>query len=312
MAPLLIAHRGGAALAPENTLVAFANAVALGADGAELDVHLTRDGKLIVAHDFRLDFALTRDARGAWLDAPGPRLRDLTFAELALFDVGRPKPGSDYARSHPLLVPCDGERVPPLFDVIDLVRRAPKPFSLFIEVKSSLADPTLSASPRELAESTVAVLCRNDYLAQSVLIGFDWRALVHAKKLAPTLSCWFSTRPQSWFEDDPPPTDDPPPAPARMMLRQWAASGASPWAAGYDAIHHGGSIIQAIKAAGADGWFPYWRDATAENVSAAHALGLKVGAWTVDDPHDMRALTSLGIDAICTDRPDLMKQLEAG
>src|SRR6059058_4817852 len=53
--PLVFAHRGGSALAPENTLAAFDNGVALGVDGLELDVHLSRDGIVVVHHDRMLD-----------------------------------------------------------------------------------------------------------------------------------------------------------------------------------------------------------------------------------------------------------------
>jgi glycerophosphoryl diester phosphodiesterase len=53
--PLVFAHRGGSALAPENTLAAFENGIALGADGLELDVHLARDGVVVVHHDATLD-----------------------------------------------------------------------------------------------------------------------------------------------------------------------------------------------------------------------------------------------------------------
>src|SRR5215510_4927947 len=53
--PLVFAHRGGAALAPENTIAAFDNGLALGADGLELDVHLSRDGAVVVHHDRTLD-----------------------------------------------------------------------------------------------------------------------------------------------------------------------------------------------------------------------------------------------------------------
>src|SRR3954471_868942 len=53
--PLIFAHRGGSALAPENTIAAFDNGLALGADGVELDVHLSRDGVVVVHHDRRLD-----------------------------------------------------------------------------------------------------------------------------------------------------------------------------------------------------------------------------------------------------------------
>src|SRR5437868_11883669 len=53
--PLVFAHRGGSALAPENTIAAFDNGRRLGADGLELDVHLSRDGSVMVHHDRTLD-----------------------------------------------------------------------------------------------------------------------------------------------------------------------------------------------------------------------------------------------------------------
>jgi glycerophosphoryl diester phosphodiesterase len=53
--PLVFAHRGGSALKPENTIEAFDNGMALGADGLELDVHLSRDGEVVVHHDRTLD-----------------------------------------------------------------------------------------------------------------------------------------------------------------------------------------------------------------------------------------------------------------
>ena len=57
--PLVFAHRGGSALAPENTIAAFDNGLALGADGLELDVHLSRDGVVVVHHDRPLDRTTT-------------------------------------------------------------------------------------------------------------------------------------------------------------------------------------------------------------------------------------------------------------
>src|SRR5919201_1767892 len=57
--PLVFAHRGGSALAPENTLAAFDNGLRLGADGLELDVHLSRDGVVVVHHDRLLDRTTT-------------------------------------------------------------------------------------------------------------------------------------------------------------------------------------------------------------------------------------------------------------
>ena len=76
--PLFFAHRGGSALAPENTLPAFENGVALGADALELDVHYTRDGEIVVFHDETLD--RTTSGRGP--------LAALTLDELRRLDAG--------------------------------------------------------------------------------------------------------------------------------------------------------------------------------------------------------------------------------
>ena len=303
---LNIAHRGGAGLRPENTMAAFAHAVVRGADGAELDVQLSKDGEVVVFHDYRLKPEICRGKDGTWITRPTPRVKDLTLAELHTYDVGRPDPASDYAHQHPDLKPSDGEHIPTLNEVIALAKTARKPFRLFIELKTAFSDRDLSADPIALAEATVKILRAQDYMERAVIVGFDWAGLLHVKKIAPKLECWFTTLAQSWFRAAPPPAEDEPPSPPVLaMLRQWANTGTSPWAAGYDAVRYGGSILEAIKAAGGDGWFPTWRDATPYMVGNARALGLKVGVWTLDDPAEMRKLSALGVEAVCTDRPDL-------
>ncbi|MDE2181685.1 MAG: hypothetical protein KGJ78_01550 [Alphaproteobacteria bacterium] len=305
MQPWIIAHRGGAQLAPENTLAAFTSAVHRGCDGAELDVQLSRDGRVIVHHDFRLKEGLCR-RKGRWIVSPTALVKDLTLGELRDFDVGRAQPGSTYAREHAAVAWRDGEPIPLLEEVIAVAKTAPKPFHLFVELKTSFADSEASAGPEELAERSVAAIEEHDYANCAVFVGFDWRGLIRAKALAPHVRCWFTSLPSSWFgEGTPPPEDDPPPGPALQMLRLWARTGTSPWAAGHDAVRHGGSIIAAIKAAGGDGWFPYWRDVTAAAVREARILGLKIGCWTVNGADAMHAVAALGVDAICTDRPDL-------
>ena len=78
-APLLVAHRGGAKLAPENTLVAFRQAVEFWrADILEMDVHLSADGEVVVIHDSTVD--RTTDGSG--------RVRDLPLAALRELDAG--------------------------------------------------------------------------------------------------------------------------------------------------------------------------------------------------------------------------------
>lgn len=268
---LNIAHRGGAGLWPENTLNAFVSAAEAGFDGAELDVQLTRDEKLVVFHDFWLNPQLCRDSQGEWVRRRGaeplPLIRDLTFAELQSYDVGRPKPGTLYAHRHPKLCPRDGERMPSLSEIIAAVRAVNETFRLFIEIKTSIVDRSLSAAPEAVAEAVVAELRAAKFFNRAILVGFDWPALTHAKKLAPEIGCWFTTERRS---------------------REGA---------------------EAIRNAGGDGWFCSLDRANPEAVQEARALGLSFGVWTVNQTRDMRALIALGVDAICTDRPDRLKVL---
>jgi glycerophosphoryl diester phosphodiesterase len=74
-------------------------------------------------------------------------------------------------------------------------------------------------------------------------------------------------------------------------------------------VKYEGSILKAIKAAGGDGWFPPYGDINPMRLSFARGLGLKVGAWTVDKPADMKRMIDRGLDAICTDRPDILAPL---
>jgi glycerophosphoryl diester phosphodiesterase len=103
--PRNIAHRGGAALAPEETMPAYQNAVAIGADILEMDVRRTADGVLVLLHDATVD--RTTDGVGP-VDA-------LAFAELALLDAGyrfTPDNGATYPFRGM------GVRVPALADVL--------------------------------------------------------------------------------------------------------------------------------------------------------------------------------------------------
>jgi len=272
--PFNIAHRGGAQLWPENTLFAFVSAAKAGYDGAELDVQMTRDEKLVVFHDFRLKRELCRSPDGRWVRrkriAPLPLIHDLSFAELQAFDVGRPKPGSIYAMKHPDLSPRDGEHMPSLAHVIAAVRAVKPDFQLFVELKTSLENPALSAAPEAVAEAVLIELRNAKYLEHAVLVGFDWRGLIHAKRLEPGLRCWFSTERRTRVAAD------------------------------------------SIKQAGGDGWFCSLDRARASNVKDARAFGLGFGVWTVNETSDMRALAEFGVDAICTDRPDRLRTLLDG
>ncbi len=104
--PAVFAHRGGAGLWPENTLFAFRNAWALGVDVLEMDVHITRDGHIVVIHDSTVD----RTTNGTG------RVRDFTLAELQALDAGyrfTPDGGKTYPYRG------KGIRIPTLEEVFD-------------------------------------------------------------------------------------------------------------------------------------------------------------------------------------------------
>ncbi len=306
--PLNIAHRGGAGLRPENTLAAFANALDLGVDGFELDVHVAKDGTVVVFHDDALKADIVRDADGRWLEASGPLLKDVSYAQLQTYDIGRLKPQSKYGARYPEQMPADGERIPRLADVIWLLKRSGGAERLWIELKSNFMDRSRTAGPEAMAEAVIRVLKREKFLDRSVLVGFDWPALLAAKKLAPKVECWFTTLPQSWFGTAAPPAEHGPPPKAELERLRALEQNAAPWTGGFDRPKHK-TVARAIKAAGGEGWFPYFADINRATLSEARDLGLKVGAWTVNEPADLDRLSDLGVDGLCTDYPDRLARI---
>lgn len=158
---LVVAHRGAAAEAPENTMPAFQLAVEMGADAIELDVHLTADGKLAVIHDETLD--RTTNLTGA--------VAGKTLAQVRRADAGYHFEAADGS------FPFRGKklRVPTLGDVLDWL---PDGVGLVVEVKARAATP---AAVEALRTSKVRA-------AGAVsLISFDEQAIDEAHRLDPDL-----------------------------------------------------------------------------------------------------------------------------
>ncbi|MFF5157132.1 glycerophosphodiester phosphodiesterase [Streptomyces sp. NPDC000348] len=119
--PLVIAHRGASAYAPENTLAAVDKAAALGVDWVENDVQRTRDGELVVLHDDSLQ--RTTDVEEVFPDRAPWKVKDFTAAEIARLDAGSWF-GSAYA----------GARVPTLEQFVHRVERHRQ--KLLLEIKN--------------------------------------------------------------------------------------------------------------------------------------------------------------------------------
>ena len=183
----LLGHRGARGLFPENTLEGFRAAIALGFDGFELDVGLTRDGVVVVHHDPALNPDITRTPDGTWLRCRR-LLKDLTFAELGRFDVGRIRPGCRYAALFPEQHPMDGARIPRLADVLALDTG----IRLTIEMK---LHPDRTVAPEPMAEAVVAVVEAAGAAGRVTLSSFEWRSLQHLGRIRPGLArAWLTPR----------------------------------------------------------------------------------------------------------------------
>lgn len=160
-APALIAHRGAAALAPENTLAGFRLAAARGARWVEFDVRLARDGTPVLFHDATLERTS---------DGSGPVAR-ATMDELARLDAGAWF-GPGFA----------GERIPRLIEAIgELARLA---LGANIEIK---AEPGAAEEAGAVVARTVRALWP-DALPPPVLSSFSVAALLAARREAPDLA----------------------------------------------------------------------------------------------------------------------------
>jgi glycerophosphoryl diester phosphodiesterase len=283
-------HRGARGLAPENTLAGFEAALAVGIHTLELDVGLTRDDVLVVAHDRTLNPDIVRGPDGRWLDAPGPALRTLDFAALQAFDVGRLRPGSRYAGLYPEQRPVDGARMPSLDAVFERVAALGGTRVRFnVETKLSPLAPEQAADPQTFATRLVEALRRHRVTDRVTVQSFDWRTLREVQRIAPDVATVYLSIQQSGFDTIR--ADDP---------------NGSPWTAGLTHAAHG-SVYRMVKAAGGSTWSPNAADLDAGRVERARALGLKVVPWTVNDPEVMRRLIGWGVDGIITDRPDLLR-----
>jgi glycerophosphoryl diester phosphodiesterase len=286
-------HRGARGLWPENTLAGFARAMELGVSALELDCGVTRDGVVVVSHDPELNPDCTRDARGRFLATAGPPIVALTYAQLQSYDVGRLRPGSAYAAKFPHQQPVDGERIPRLADVLTLVRtRGRGRVRVAVEVKTFPEQPQVTLAPEPFVQALRLDVERTGTAALVAVLAFDWRVLSAVQRLMPQLATAALTEQQ----------------PGEDTVRIGSPR-PSPWLGGLDPARFGGSITRLVKATGAGTWGPDYLDLDAQLVEQAHALGLRVVPWTVNEPADMERLLAFNVDGMITDRPDVLRAL---
>jgi glycerophosphoryl diester phosphodiesterase len=147
--PELIGHRGAPRERPENTLASFLRALDLGADAVELDVHATRDGVVVVHHDF-VPHGVSSVAA-----LQGRPIAELTAAEVATFHLS-------------------GEPIPTLSDVLEAIgTRA----TVYVEIKG-----------RAIERSVLATIARASSAGSIPVHSFDHRAVARARAIEPAIA----------------------------------------------------------------------------------------------------------------------------
>ncbi len=285
-------HRGARGLAPENTLAAFRTALAIGVTTLETDLAVTKDGVLVVSHDPHLDPDLVRGPDGAWIRGPGAAIHSLTRAELARYDIGRTNPASQYAKSFPGQKAADGQRFPTLDQVFALGATTPVRFNLETKITPTSGNDTVD--PATFAKLVADAVRTAGMTSRVTVQSFDWRTLVALKTIAPGIPTACLTMETA--------SND-------TVQRNSAAP--SPWHAGLALATHNGSVPKLAKAAGCSTWSPFWRNVTPEAIAEAHAAGMKVVPWTVNDPAEMGKLVDMRVDGIITDYPDRLREVLA-
>jgi glycerophosphoryl diester phosphodiesterase len=184
-------HRGARGHAPENTLPGFERALAMGVTTLELDVGVTRDGVVVIHHDRALNPDLARGPDGRWIGAPGPLIKDLAFAELQRYDVGRIRPGSEYAQRFPHQQPIDATRIPRLAELFEITRHLSVKFN--VETKISAEAPAETLAPEPFARALIAEIRKAGLERRASIQSFDWRTLAVVEREAPQIATVYLT-----------------------------------------------------------------------------------------------------------------------
>lgn len=287
-------HRGARGLVAENTLAGFAEALQIGVTTLESDLGVTKDGVLVHAHDRVLNPDIVRGPDGSWLSAPTAAINALTLAELKRFDVGRLNPSSKYAQQFSGQRAADGERIPTFAEVADLVAKSGKPVRFNLETKLSPDKPDETVDADTFARLVVEAVRAAGLALRVTIQSFDWRTLLAAKKLAPEIETVCLTY--------------------KTTLEDRVEAGSrrpSVWLAGLDPRDFGGSIPRLVATTGCGTWSPYFRELDAAAVAEAHAAGLKVVPWTINDSADMARIIDMKVDGLITDYPDRARKVMA-
>ena len=285
-------HRGARGLKPENTLPAFEEALDRGVDTLELDLHLSEEGQLVVWHDPFVSAKKCSVPAGAD-DLPDPTrqppddsrllLRNLRADQLARYRCD--------VNPHPLRFP-DQDASPTALAGNDYgIVTLPRLFTFVSEYAKS----SIKTDRQRLTAANVRFnleLKRDPARPEYIDDNFDGEEPGEFEKALVLCVEQFGLRDKVLAQS----------FDHRCI---WAIRKLAPWleVAALEKIRR--ASLSELAARGASVWTPHHSLVTKKSLAEAHAKGLRVVPWTVNNPARMRKLVDIGVDGIITDRPDL-------
>ena len=262
-------HRGARGLMPENSIPSMKKAVDAGANILEVDVQISKDGQVVVAHDPKVNPAITLLPNGQEIpreDADKYILHQMDYADIRKFDVGSKGnpafPGQEKRKAY----------MPLLGELIDSVERYTAarglPAILYnIEIKADPAkDGLYQPAPEELVKLVMDVVKEKHIGNRFYVQSFDVRQIQEVHRRYPQVTIGFLTSDKNaTLEEN---------------------------------ISRIGFLPQIYS--------PYYKLVTSELIEESHRKGMKLVPWTVNTQEEMRQLRQLGVDGIITDYPNLL------
>lgn len=162
------AHRGFSSEYPENTMIAFEKAIEAGCEGIELDVHFTKDGKMVIIHDE--DISRTGNSSGL--------VKNMTYEELCKVDF-----------SYKFTEKTGFCRIPALVEYLELVKD--KDIITNIELKTGVYEY------RGIEKDVFDLLCKYDLRDKVIISSFNHNSVMRMKELDPEIKCGFLS--ETWI-----------------------------------------------------------------------------------------------------------------
>ncbi len=271
-------HRGSRSVFPENSLASFAAAVESNIDVLELDLQMTRDGVVIIYHDYFLNTELCADLSGKLLES------DLLVRHLNLSQIKQVDCGCRGNRAFPEQKKIIGTQIPTLEELFQMIEKSAYPHAkvvrLNLELKRDPRHSEWSAPPDVLATAVVKLVERYGFSSRVYYSSFDPESLGAIRNVAPKATLGLIFNEESLKE----------------AAKQHSAGGMQ-------------FLLKIASTLGVDVLSPeHVLLKTAEDVKRYQHAGVRVVTWTVNDQRRWKELLEMGVDGIITDHPAQLKE----